>query len=141
MKIFRIYLVVTGVVCASLLVSSAPSLDRLLGGRDGEERSGRTLDGLLGGGGDGGVLGGLANKGNLFGGLGAGEDREGRGLLGGLLGGGGGDGGGLLGGLPDKSNLFGGILGGNGRSDDDDDPFQAVGLGRVSQLDSAWKYN
>ena len=54
------------------------------------------------------------------------EDRQGRGLLGGLLGGGGGDGGGLLGGLPDKSNLFGGILGGNGRSDDDDDPFQAV---------------
>ena len=129
MKIFRIYLVATGVVCASLLVSSAPSLDRLLGGRDGEERSGRTLDGLLGGGGDGGVLGGLANKGNLFGGLGGGdEDRQGRGLLGGLLGGGGGDGGGLLGGLPDKSNLFGGILGGNGRSDDDDDPFQAVSL-------------
>ena len=72
MKVFRIYLVATCVVCASLFVGAAP-----------------TLDGLLGGGGDG-------------------------------------DGGGLLGGLPDKSNLFGGILGGNGRSDDDGEPFQAV---------------
>lgn len=65
-----------------------------------------TLDGLLGG--DG------LDKG---------------GLLGGLLGGG--EGGGLLGGLPDKSSLFGGLLGGNSRSDDDGDPFQAVGGGTI----------
>lgn len=77
MKIFRVFLVSTGVVCGLSLVGAAPTLDGLLGGS---------------GGGDGGPLAGL------------------------------------LGGLPDKSNIFGGLLGGNSRSDDDGDPFQAVSL-------------
>jgi len=75
MKIFRVFLVSTGVVCGLSLVGAAPTLDGLLGGS---------------GGGDGGPLAGL------------------------------------LGGLPDKSNIFGGLLGGNSRSDDDGDPFQAI---------------
>merc|ERR1712008_174480 len=84
MKIFRVFLVSTGVVCGLSLVGAAPTLDGLLGGADGGP-----LAGLLGGG-DGGPLAGL------------------------------------LGGLPDKSNIFGGLLGGNSRSDDDGDPFQAI---------------
>ena len=67
MKIFRILLVCSGMVC----VMSAPTLDGLLGGGGG---AGGPKDGLLGG----DLLGGLPDKGGLFGGLLGGGGSEGR---------------------------------------------------------------